>query len=109
MYATNMQDHKGKSAGSFYLECLSTELQRYPQIQYIYGKLSPVDLQDKDKLINFYSKNGFEDIKAMTPTESGYVKKYLHESNENAANNSSLHLTIPPQPNQVTDSLTPVR
>ena len=33
----NMGHHQGKGAGSFYLECLSKELLRYPRIQYIRG------------------------------------------------------------------------
>ena len=73
----NMHAHEGKGGGSFYLECLSKELLRYPQIQYLYGELSPVDFRKKDKLLHFYRKNGFETIIPMTEKKSGYVAKTI--------------------------------
>lgn len=73
----NMNKHEGKGAGSVYLDCLSKELLRYPQIQYLYGGLSSVDIKNKNKLVRFYEKNGFEDIKPMTEKRHGYVRKKL--------------------------------
>lgn len=73
----NMYKHEGKGGGSFYLECLSKELLRYPQIQYIHGTLSYVDVINQDKLIYFYGKNGFENIKPMTDNSCGHVTKTI--------------------------------
>ena len=73
----NMLEHEGKGAGSFYLECLSKELLRYHQIKYIHGELSLTDLKNKDKLIHFYKKNGFENIIPMTDSSSGHITKTL--------------------------------
>ena len=73
----NMYKHKGKGAGSFYLQCLSEEILRYPQIKYIRGDLSPVDIKYKDDLIGFYKKNGFQDIQPMTESEFGHVRKII--------------------------------
>lgn len=73
----NMHKHEGKGGGSFYLECLSKELLRYPQIKYIHGDLSSQDINKRDKLIRFYEKNGFENIRPMTDNSWGYVKKTI--------------------------------
>lgn len=73
----NLHKHEGKGAGSFYLQCLSKELLRYPQIKYIRGSLSPKDIKYKDGLIHFYKKNGFEDIVPMTKTSFGHVSKTI--------------------------------
>lgn len=75
----NLGKYEGRGLGSFYLDSLSTELLRYPQIKYLKGKLSPVDFKNKEKLIGFYEKNGFEDIKLMTKNSWGYVSKTLRK------------------------------
>ncbi|KAF5076604.1 putative amidoligase enzyme [anaerobic digester metagenome] len=79
----NMSEHEGKGAASFYIECLSKELLRYPQIQYIKGGLSSVDVEQKDKLIHFYRKNGFENIRPMSEISWGHVTKTIRLIEEN--------------------------
>lgn len=51
-----MNEHEGKGAGSFYLECLSKELLRYPQIQYLCGELAPVDFRKKTNCYIFIGR-----------------------------------------------------
>ena len=75
----NMHEHEGKGAGSFYLECLFKELLRYPQIQFLYGELSPVNFRKKDKLLHFYRKNGFETIISMTEKMAGIKPPSLND------------------------------
>lgn len=79
----NMYEHEGKGGGSFYLECLSKELLRYPQIKYIHGDLSSVDVNKRDKLIHFYKKNGFENIRPMTDNSCGHVIKTIRLIEDN--------------------------
>ena len=85
----NLHKHEGKGAGSFYLQSLSKELLRYPQIKRIYGDLSDVDYPKKDKLLHFYSKNGFENIVPMTPNAFGHISKKLK-----VIENDALRLTF---------------
>lgn len=90
----NMYEYEGKGAGSFYLECLSKELLRYPQIQYIDGELSSVDFGKKEKLLHFYKKNGFETIIPMTEKKSGYVKKTIKWIDEDIMKLSNKNITF---------------
>lgn len=90
----NMYEHEGKGAGSFYLECLSKELLRYPQIQYLYGDLSTVDFEKRDKLIYFYGKNGFEDIKPITEENSGHVAKTIRFIDDNVLKLTHKNMTF---------------
>lgn len=72
----NIKNYEGKGIGTFYLESLEKELLNYKKINIIKGGLSPVDFKNKEQLVHFYEKNGFEVI-PMKKDEWGVVEKKI--------------------------------
>ena len=77
IHELNVGKYDNFGAGSFVLESFENELRQYNHIKTISGMLSSFDYPQRDQLIHFYSKNGFDEIIPMTDDINGKMVKYL--------------------------------